>query len=431
MDKEIYTKKEIEEALEDSRRYSLNKRLEEKNKERFEKSFKNLIKWNFVYLTYLLFEILFTIFRFENRFNKNLNPKRINKILVFKLEHIGDVILSTPVYREIKKVYSKSKLYVVTTPNVEDTLENNPYIDKTFHINPRFTNRLLDKLKINKKIKIDLKNFKMILKIMFSVRPDVTISLRNDYGNIFLNYFSGARIRIGHAITPYNYLLTHSVSYNGDLHEIERNLQLLEQIGIKSNDEPLELFLNNEKINFAEKFFKNNSIKKTDLLVGIHIGGSGNLKWWPIERFTKIVDYSIGKYKAKIIVLGKENYEEERADVLLKGFNGRIIKSFDSSVLEKAAIIKRCNLLICNDSGPMHIGAAMKTPMIAMFGPGNYKFYRPLDKIHTAIYKNLQCSPCAPFVQNEKNDCPENICMKLITVKEVTKEIDRKLKTIY
>ena len=125
--------------------------------------------------------------------------------------------------------------------------------------------------------------------------------------------------------------------------------------------------------------------------------------------------------------MGKGDDEEKQANYLKNKFNGDIIKSFDSSVLQKAALIKKLRLLICDDSGPMHIGAAVKTPMIAMFGPGNYRYYKPLDKIHTILYKRLQCSPCAPFVQNEKNDCPENICMKLITVKEVIKEVDNKL----
>lgn len=426
MNEKFYTKKEIEIALKDPRRYSLDKRIDNRNKKNFEKSLNNIIKWGFVYVIYLLFEIIFTILRFKNRFNKNLDD--INKIIVFKLEHIGDVILSTPVYREIKKNYPKSKLYVVTTPNIEDTLENNPNIDQIMHINPGFTNRLLDKFKINERIKIDLENFKTVLKIMLFVRPDIAISLRNDYGNIFLNYFSGARIRIGHLMTPYDYLLTHPVNYNRDLHEVERNLQLLEQINIKNKDKSLELFPNNKKTKFAEKFLDDNLIKKTDILVGIHIGGSGNLKWWPIEKFISITDYLIKKYDAKIVILGKGNDEEKEADALSKKFDRKVIKSFDSSVLEKAAIIDKCRLLICNDSAPMHIGAAMKTPMIAMFGPGNYKYYKPLEKIHTVIYKHLKCSPCAPFVQNEKNDCPENICMKLIKTEEVIKEINRKLK---
>src|SRR3989344_2179528 len=330
MKKEIFTGEEIEEALEDPKRYSLNKRLDIANKNRFKKSFKNLIKWFFVYFIYILFNVLFSILKFENHFDKKTRTPK--KFIVFKLEHIGDVILSTPVYREIKKVYPKCKLYVVTTPNIEDTLINNPYIDKIIHINPRFTNRSLNKISFVGKIKIDLKNFLNLVKIIFIIRPDIAISLRNDYQNIFLNYFSGAKIRIGHSITAYNYMLTNPVNYNGDKHEIERNLELLKEIGIKTDDKELNLFPTKKEYKFVKTFFKKNSIKEKDLVVSIHIGGSGN-----------------------------------------------------------------------------------------------YKYYKPLDKIHTVIYKNLPCSPCAPFVQDEENDCPENVCMKLITMKEVIKEIDNKL----
>src|SRR3989344_337298 len=425
MKKEIFTGEEIEEALEDPKRYSLNKRLDIANKNRFKKSFKNLIKWFFVYFIYILFNVLFSILKFENHFDKKTRTPK--KFIVFKLEHIGDVILSTPVYREIKKVYPKCKLYVVTTPNIEDTLINNPYIDKIIHINPRFTNRSLNKISFVGKIKIDLKNFLNLVKIIFIIRPDIAISLRNDYQNIFLNYFSGAKIRIGHSITAYNYMLTNPVNYNGDKHEIERNLELLKEIGIKTDDKELNLFPTKKEYKFVKTFFKKNSIKEKDLVVSIHIGGSGNLKWWPIERFVKIAEYLIEKYKAKIIIIGKGNDEEIEGDKLKDRFEENISKSFDSTILQKAALIKKSDLLICNDSGPMHIGAAMKTPMIAMFGPGNYKYYKPLEKIHTVIYKHLKCSPCAPFVQDEKNDCPDNICMKLITMKEVIKEIDNKL----
>src|SRR3989344_6528611 len=135
MKKERITNEELKKAIKDSRRYSLNKRLTEINKKRFEKSFKNYIKWSFVLVIYVICEAFFSILRFENRFNRD--AKNFKKILVFKLEHIGDLVLSTPVYREIKKTYPKSELYVVTTENIEDTLENNPHIDKYYKITPR------------------------------------------------------------------------------------------------------------------------------------------------------------------------------------------------------------------------------------------------------------------------------------------------------
>ena len=425
MKKERITNEELKKAIKDPRRYSLNKRLAEINKKRFKKSFKNYIKWSFVLAIYIISEALFSILRFENRFNRN--AKNIKKILVFKLEHIGDLILSTPVYREIKKAYPGSGLYVVTTENIEDTLENNPYIDKHYKITPRFTHRFLHEMDYFQRLLLSIKNIMNLAYILFFVRPDVAISLRNDYKNIFLNYFSGARIRIGHAITPYNYLLTHKVNYNGNMHEIKRNLELLEQIGIKTNNKNLELFPNKKNLIYAEKLFEKNSIKKNDFVVSMHIGGSGSLKWWPAERFVEVAEYLVKKHKAKIIILAKGKDEEEKANVIKNKFSNGIATSFDSSVMDKAAIIKKSSILICNDSGPMHISAAVRTPMIAMFGPGNYKYYKPLDKIHTVIYKNLPCSPCAPFVQDEENDCPENVCMKLITMKEVIKEIDNKL----
>ena len=112
MKKERITNEELKKAIKDPRRYSLNKRLTEINKKRFEKSFKNYIKWSFVLAIYIISEALFSILRFENRFNRN--AKNIKKILVFKLEHIGDLILSTPVYREIKK--ASNSLAIIFSP---------------------------------------------------------------------------------------------------------------------------------------------------------------------------------------------------------------------------------------------------------------------------------------------------------------------------
>lgn len=429
MDKEIYTKEELKELFKDPRRYSLDQRLKVSDEKRFKNSPYNITKKLLILLIAALFEIFFSITRFENRWNRKIvYPK---KILVIKLEHIGDVILSTPVYRAIKKYYPNTKLYVATSLSIEDTLKNNPYIDGTVNINPKFSNRSWDKLSLLEKLNVYRKNIISVLKIMIVLKPDITINLRNDYNNVFFNYFSGARIRVGDKLTPYNFLLTDKIDYYGQRHEISRHLELLQKLGIKTKNKGLDIFPGKEEFDFAEKIFKENSIRNKDTIVCMHIGGSGNVKWWPIERFAKISDYLIKKYNAKIILLGKGRDEEYQGNKLKKRFKKNVIKSFNSSVLQKAALIKKSNLLICNDSGPMHIGAAIKTPMIALFGPGAHKYYRPLDKIHTVIYKHLPCSPCAPFVQNDKNDCPENTCMKLISVKEVIKEIDKKLKKYF
>ncbi|MFH1415989.1 MAG: glycosyltransferase family 9 protein, partial [Elusimicrobiota bacterium] len=141
---------------------------------------------------------------------------------------------------------------------------------------------------------------------------------------------------------------------------------------------------------------------------------------WPVERFIEIIDYLIKKKCYNIILSGSIN-EKIIGDIIAKEFPGKINNlSGKTSLMKIAGIISKSKLLITNDTGILHIGAALNAPMIAIMGPGDFIRYDPgvISANARVLYNGMNCSPC------EKYDCKDLKCLKSISVEEVKKAID-------
>jgi len=352
----------------------------------------------FLFLIDLVGYLLFFWIRF-----KKLKESKIKRILVIRLDHIGDVLLTTPTFKALRNKFPKARIDVLVRPFTKELLIENKNVDKIISLNPPWFARE----------KISFLNLLKFLKNNFR-RYDLVIELHADPRNIILASFVG-KYRIGYGIRGFSFLLNKVVHYDNKIkHMIDRNLDVVRAIGADTENKELELNLSEKESNFADEIFKKYKIKSA---IVINPGTGRIHKYWFNDRWANVADRLIEKYKTKIILTGNKQDMKDCDEVyrLIKNRKETINLCGKTNLRQLAAIIKKCALFLGPDTGPMHIARAVKTPLIGLFGPVNpaewgysEEKYKYLNK---TICKKIGTANCE--------------CMKKITVEDVLREVSK------
>jgi heptosyltransferase-2/heptosyltransferase-3 len=251
---------------------------------------------------------------------------------------------------------------------------------------------------------------------------DLAIDFQRKFRTSLLAYFGDAKCRVGYH-QPNGLLCTVRVPDSVNKHAIDRYFDLLHAVGILATDPTLELFLMAAEHNYAHEALVARGVKSDGLKVGLFPGAGWKLREWMPDRFAALGDRATEHFDAEVLIFGGPDERElvDQVSSLMK--TEPISFAGDLRIRQLAAFIACCDLFITNDTGPMHIAAAVHTPTIALFGPGNHIRFQPVDSTHTTIRHPVPCNPCKQFTDT----CKDNICMKLITVDEVWDTVCRKL----
>lgn len=360
----------------------------------------------------------------NNKKDKNLHKK----ILIIKLWAIGEVILSTPVIKTVKENFPKSFVAVLVGKKSAEILKNNIYIDKLIPVD--------EKLFLDFKISQIISLIKHIKKMNFDI-------LINMHHSVLLTIFSlllYIPFRVGFNRNGEGVTNTIYVKPSHKKHKIDEYLSLTEAIGLKSSSKQPNIFLNEDEISYANKFLKGNGINKDTLLIGMLPAGSGDIasrkmdidmsrKVWDIEYYTQLANILIEKNNATIIFFGGENEKKFKKIISDRVKNNFIDAIGKLNLKQMGAAAKKCNLVITNDSGPMHLLWALNIPIITIFGPTNPDICGPLNSKSIILRKKMPCSPCFrndkfpnffPKCNNikcMKDITPENVWNKILTLK--------------
>jgi len=332
------------------------------------------------------------------------------KILIIKIGATGDIILSIPVIRAIRKKFPNARITVLVGLESREVFQKCPYVDDIIVYNKDL---------ISKKNARFIKLGKDLQKENF----DLTIDLQNNNRSHILSFLSCAPIRCGYANTKLGFLLNYGVkdAKGVALPPVKHSFRVLSPLDIKLEDDFLELWPQEEDKKYIDSLLLQNWVNPTQELVAISPVGSKRWKTkeWPIERFAKLCDMLAAKH-IRTIVIGQRNNAAE-VDRLLGLTKSKPINACGkTSIMQLAALFERCKVLVSPDSAPVHVAAAVKTPSVILFGPTDPDRHAPpaAGKV-TVLKKNLRCSPCyKPVCANPK-------CMNQINVDEVLKEVSR------
>ena len=345
----------------------------------------------------------------------------IKRILVIKLKHIGDVLLTTPTIHALREGFPESQIFALVPKGTEGVLTGNPDLDGvlTFSRNNDlgFLERLREEVSLLRKIR--RYGFDLVLEMGKGDREAI------------LGFLSGARFRVGYdpkgsGFLGRNHLLTHTVALDHGKHIVEANLDLCRAIGLEPKNKDLRLAVLPEDTGFVESLLKDEGVLSSDLLVTIHPVSKWLFKCWRDEGFAEVADYLIEKYKAQVAItsgpLEREIKKARKVIELMKAkpidLRGRL------NIKELAALISRSRLFLGVDSAPMHIAAAVKSPIIVLFGPSGEHNWGPWGEGHIVIKKDMDCRPCG---KDGCNGTKRSECLELITTDEVIAAVDEQL----
>lgn len=279
-----------------------------------------------------------------------VEPEKIRNILVVRNDRFGEFLLNIPALRALKETFIDARIITVVDPYVKELAECISYIDELIVWGS-------GKHQLSEKIELIscLKGKNIDLAIMLNPCKEF---------NIF-TYLAGIPIRVGYD-RKWGFLLTEKIKdkkYLAEKHEVEYNLELVGLVGANTRDKRLSLGL---KVNANDNLLNDLNIEDSDL-IAVHPWTSDPLKQWPIENFCSVTEKLIKELNKKVIIIGGAQEQAKG----LKYFNhpqeNIINLTGKTSLVQLAALLKRCKLLISGDSGPVHLACAVGAPTIAIF----------------------------------------------------------------
>ncbi len=335
------------------------------------------------------------------------------KILVVLIAGIGDLIMASPGFRAIRNGHPEAKICLLTSTDALPIARHYPVLDEVIPFPIR-------ELRNHRR---HLLSVARLLRTLRKRRFDVAVNLFRvgswqgalKMGMLFLA--SGAKKRIGHGRHGFGLFLTDTVPAEtfANRHVVEAIGDIAAKIGGVPDGREIEVFWSAASDAKWEPFF--NSLNGASA-VGIHPGGDRESKRWPPERFAAVASALAERYRARIVLLGGPA-DTPLAERIERGLAATVAAANLAGKVpldELPCLIHRFDLLITNDSGPMHIAAATRTPLVAVFGPGDPVLNRPYadPEGYRLVRKEVPCHrPC------ELKSCPHRSCLDLISPEEV------------
>jgi heptosyltransferase-2/heptosyltransferase-3 len=336
-------------------------------------------------------------------------PRDVRRILVYKLDHLGDLLLATPALSALRGRYPDAEITIVVGEWSRVILENNPNVDRIVIYNsPRFT-----------RAPFAVHSARDLERQLTGLRPDLTIGLRDDWGMITRSILStGWRIERGRAQMKEWFRRRRQ---GGDkAHELDLIRGVLRQIGIEIPESARpEFYPSDRERKEGVAFLQKHGIEPPFALV--QAGATTVFKEWPLERFAEVTRRLAMEHRLRPVLIGAPG-ERERSGGLaaLVADLDPVDNTGELDLRALGAVMEHAAFYIGADGGSMHLATAMDVPTLALFGPGYYPVFAPVGARVAAISKRFACSPC------DQTICvrPDDNCMQAITVDEVITETD-------
>jgi heptosyltransferase-3 len=333
-----------------------------------------------------------------------IDAAAIRRLLVIKLRAIGDVLLSTVVLDNLRAAFPHAAIDFLTESPSREVIEGNPAVNSVMVFHSRHQSGI------------------SLIREVRRREYDLVIDLFGNPRSAIVTRLSGARYRAGYRFSwrqsCYNIVAD---PRGGEVHNTEFNLDALRAMGLSVTNNGPVFPVGPDADAFAGEFFLRNSLGGA-LVVALNAGGGWYTKRWRTPSFAELGRRLAATYGAKILILWGPG-ERDDAEALVREIGGSSVLIPPASLKQLAAVAKRCSVVVTNDSGPMHIAAAMGTPVVAIFGPTNPRLQGPVGPGHRVVANEaLDCLGC------NLTKCPiGNICMTELSVDAVESAVARVL----
>ena len=390
-------------------------------------------------ITYLLLSII-GVFLWLRRLGKRyppLTPATFHprRILVIRLDLIGDLVLSLTVVRALKRTYPEAEIDLLALPASAKVASYDPNLSEIITYDPNIWRR--------PKALFQLKNWREVSALRQKLRArhyDLAVSVYANWAAI-LAVLSGARRRVGYGPEGYPGFMTDSVPGGipgrwrhwaplDNKHEVDYCLVLAQAAGatLTPADRIPHLYVDEKTREEVDQLLLHAGLQPHKPLIVCHINSNnGQSKRWPIPYWATLIDRLIRQEGAQVVLTGAPGDMPQIDQVTSRMHERAINLAGKTSLTQLAALLQRADLLISGDSGPLHMGVACGTPIIGIYGPTNPSLGGPVSPDATVLRSGIWCSPC--YNARDTADCPfyTTQCMKNILPSQVFEIVQTKL----
>ena len=374
------------------------------------------------YLRLLLSSIVTALVDLRKPFGRWKPPK----ILVVKLDHLGDVITALPVFPALREALPDARIDVLVGPWSRDLLEAQPGIDRILtYESKRFARKPQAGGGFWRRFRL--------MRGIGAHRYTHIVELRGDSWTLLLPFLSGARHRVDRGTVRFDDWLERRIGspkarQRPPKHELETNLEI---IGPVVEDLVLPPTRVEITIPEADRVALSRRARHMDIpegvpVVTLHPGAAWRPRAWRPERFAEVALELLNRYPGLHVCFVGSAADADIADKIATNVRSSSVHFlFDLKLLETAALIQRSVLFIGSDSGIAHLAAACGTPQITLFGPQDPQRFRPWSDRAVVLHKRVPCFPC----NQTKCVVPSNPCVNLIFVEDVIRSAEAVLGT--
>ncbi len=340
-----------------------------------------------------------------------MDKKAIKRILVRGPNWLGDAVMCEPALRGLRGLFPDAQISLLVKPGMADLFAGHPAVTRVLTYDAKGCHAgISGKWALAKQLRRS--------------RFDLAVLFQNAFEAAALTFLAGVPRRYGYATDGRSLFLSDPITVpdrHPPVHQVRYYWDLLKPLGLTGDPLAPELAVLPEEEQAIAQRFAQGGVGSSDLVIGINPGSTyGGAKRWLPERFAEVTERlcrTIRESRGQsvcVVIFGAKGEERLGQEIAACLSSRSLVLSGMTTIRELMAALKRCSLLLTNDTGPMHIASAFQVPVVAIFGPTDWRTTSPFDSAHTIVRQPVDCAPCL------LRECPiDHRCMTGVAVEQV------------
>lgn len=340
-----------------------------------------------------------------------MRRESIKRLLVRAPNWIGDAVMCEPALRGLRSLFPQAELALMAKPPVAELFSGHPGVDRV---------AVYDAGGVH----AGLAGKWALAGALRRQQFDMAVLFQNAFEAAFLTWLAGIPRRYGYVTDGRAFFLTDPVAVPDPgriTHQVRYYWNLLKPLGLSGEPWAPALTVSPDEEGAMGERLASAGIGSSDLLIGVNPGSTyGGAKRWLPDRFAEVARRLAGRLRevegkdVAVAVLGAKGEEALGRDIAAEAGVRSVVLSGTTTIRELMAATKRCRLLVTNDTGPMHIAAAFGVPIVAVFGPTDWRTTAPYGQERSIVREPVDCAPCL------LRECPiDHRCMTRVSVDRV------------
>lgn len=349
--------------------------------------------------------------RTSNLGRRFVNKEAIKKILVRGPNWLGDAVMCEPALRGLRRLFPDAQIALLVKPAVADLFTGHPALTRVLTYDSKGRHAgLFGKWALAEQLR--RQSF------------DLAVLFQNAFEAAFLTFLAGVPRRYGYATDGRSLLLSNPVAVpdrSALTHQVRYYWDLLKPLGLTGDPPAPELVVSPEEEQAMAGRLAQGGLTANDVVIGINPGSTyGGAKRWLPERYAEATERlcrtlrETRNQQVGVVIFGAKGEERLGREIAARLSSPSLVLSGATTIRELMAALKRCAMLLTNDTGPMHIASAFQVPLVAIFGPTDWRTTSPFGSAHAIVRQPVDCAPCL------LRECPiDHRCMTRVTVDQV------------